>query len=78
MTEPHHEKTSFMPYVNNKRADQPAHPRSPVSTFVVCCLDSIISLVSFFAISWLSLICVAVQPGRKPPKTGFLVMQLSC
>ena len=43
----------FMPYVNNKGADQPAHPRSLISTFVVRCLDSIISLVSIFAISWL-------------------------
>ena len=35
-----------MPYANNKGADQPAHPRSLISTFVVRCLDSIISLVS--------------------------------
>ena len=35
------EKTYFMPYVNNKGADQPAHPRSLISTFVVRCLDSI-------------------------------------
>ena len=33
----------FMPYRNNKGADQPAHLRSLISTFVVCCLDSIIS-----------------------------------
>ena len=25
----------FMPYVNNKGADQPVHPRSLISTFVV-------------------------------------------
>ena len=36
----------LMPYANNKGADQPAYPRSLISTFVVCCLDSIISLVS--------------------------------
>ena len=35
-----------MPYANNKGADQPGHPRSLISTFVVRCLDSIISLVS--------------------------------
>ena len=40
-----------LPYANNKGADQPAHPRSLISTFVVRCLDSIISLVSIFAIS---------------------------
>ena len=39
-----HEKTCLMSYANNKGADQPAHPRSLISTFVVCCLDSIISL----------------------------------
>ena len=31
---------------NNKVADQPVHPRSLISTFVVRCLDSIISVVS--------------------------------
>ena len=42
--EPGHEKMCLMSYVNNKGADQPAHPRSPISAFVVRCLDSIISL----------------------------------
>ena len=32
----------LMPYANNKGADQPAHLRTLVSTFVVCCLDSTI------------------------------------
>ena len=36
---------------NNKGADQPAHPRSPISAFVVRCLDSIMSLVSISEIS---------------------------
>ena len=35
----------FMPYVNNKGADQPAHPRSLISVFVVRCLDNIIPLI---------------------------------
>ena len=39
-----------MPYVNNKGADQPAHPRSLISTFLVRCLDSI-SVVSIVEIS---------------------------
>ena len=43
----------FMSYANNKGADQPAHSRSLISAFVVRCLDSIISLVSIFAILWL-------------------------
>ena len=39
-----HEQMCLMPYANNKGADQPAHPRSLISAFVVRCLDSIISL----------------------------------
>ena len=41
----------FLPYVNNKGADQPAHLRSLISAFAVRCLDSIISLVSNSEIS---------------------------
>ena len=48
---PGHVKTCFMPYANNKGAEQPAHPRSLVSAFVVHSLDSIISLVSRSEIS---------------------------
>ena len=33
-------------YVNNKGADQPAHPRSLISTFVVHCLDSMICILA--------------------------------
>ena len=51
MTEPGHEKTYHMSYANNKGADQPAHPRSLISAFVVHCLDSIISLDSIAEIS---------------------------
>ena len=43
--EPRHDKTCFchmLPYATNKAADQPAHPRSVISAFVVRCLDSII------------------------------------
>ena len=35
----------FMPYANNKGADQPVHPHSLISTFIVCCLDSRIPLL---------------------------------
>ena len=49
--EPGHEKTCLMSYANNKGADQPAHPHSPISAFVVRCLDSIISLDSIAEIS---------------------------
>ena len=45
----------FIPYANNKGADQSAHPRSVISAFVVRCLDRIILLVSISEIS--SLFC---------------------
>ena len=46
-------KMCLMTYANNKGADQPAHPPSLISTFVVRCLDSmtcilVISKVSRF------------------------------
>ena len=40
-----------MSYANHKGADQPAHPRSLISAFVVRCSDNIISLVSIAEIS---------------------------
>ena len=49
--EPGHEKTYLMSYANHKGADQPAHPRSLISTFIVHCLDSILSLDSIAEIS---------------------------
>ena len=51
------------PYANNKGADQPAHPRSLISAFVVRSLDSIISLVSRSEISRFQLVSVAEQAG---------------
>ena len=72
-----------MPYANNKGSDQPAHPRSLISTFVVCCLDSIIPLVSVSRILSLFLAAEAEQPvlsltWSQTPKTGFLVTRLVC
>ena len=58
-----HAKTCLMPYANNKGADQPAHPRSLISTFVVRCLDSKMPLVSISEISRLWLVAVAEQTG---------------
>ena len=49
--EPDDEKMCLMSYANNKGADQPAHPHSLISAFVVRCLDSIISLDSIGEIS---------------------------
>ena len=59
--EPGHEKTCLMSYANNKGADQPALSRSLISTFVVRCLDSVMSLVPVTKISSLMLASVAVQ-----------------
>ena len=56
-----------MPYANNKGADQPAHPRSLISAFVVHCLDSIILLVYISEISSLYLASVSVQAGLSVP-----------
>ena len=72
----------FLPYANNKGADLPTHPRSLISTFVVCCLDSIIPLVYISEISSLYLASVAAQgglslPRSQTPKTGFLVTRLN-
>ena len=52
-----------MSYANNKGADQPAHPRSLSSAFVVRCLDSAMSLVSETKISSLMLASVAELAG---------------
>ena len=70
-----------MPYVNNKGADQPAHPRSLISTIVVCYLDSITPIHAISKGSGLYLAPVAEQAGlsltrSQTPKTGFLVMSL--
>ena len=70
-----------MPYANNRGADQPVHLCSLISTFVVRCLDSIISLVSITELSSLWLVTAAEQAGlsltwSKTEETGFLVMRL--
>ena len=72
-----------MPYSNNKAADQPAHPCSLISAFVVRCLDSIIHLLSIYEISSIYLASVAAHAGfslprSQTPKTGFLVTRLHC
>ena len=36
------EKSGLRGFANNKGADQPAHPRSLISAFVIRCLESII------------------------------------
>ena len=51
----------LMSYAKNKGADQTAHPRCLISTFVVRSLDSVMSLVSVAKISSLMLASVAEQ-----------------
>ena len=72
----------LLTYANNKVADQPAHPRSLISDFVIRCLHSIIPQV-ISEISSLYLASLAVQAGlcltcSQTPKTGFLVTRLKC
>ena len=71
----------FMPYGNNKGADQPVHSHSLISTFAVHCLGSIIPILAIGKISRLYLISVAEQAslsltGSDTLKTGFLGMGL--
>ena len=70
-----------MSYANNKGADQPAHPHSLISAFVVRCVDSIIPLLAVGEISRPKLITVAEQAGliltwSQTRKIGFLVTRL--
>ena len=53
----------LIPYANNKGADQPAHPRSLISTFVFRCLDSMICILALSKVSRFQLVSVAEQAG---------------
>ena len=60
---PRCEKTCLMSYASNKGADQPAHPRSLISAFIVCCLDSTIPILAKSKVSRRLLASVAEQAG---------------
>ena len=91
---PGHAKTCLMPYANNKGADQPAHPRSLISTFVVRCLDGmrgILAIQSFKILasfcSWTGWFeCYLVENPRRPVflwrgsfiNLKFLILWLDC
>ena len=67
-------------FVNNKGADQPAHPRSLISAFVIHLLESIISRLARSEISIFQLVSVTEQAGLKltvseTPKTGFVAVR---
>ena len=53
----------LMPYANNKGTDQPAHPCSLISTFVVHCLKSVICILAISKVSRFWLASVAEQAG---------------
>ena len=70
-----------MPYADNTGAVQPAHPHSLISTFVVRCLASVISILAESKISSLQLVSEAEQvclshTWSQTLKTDFLVIQL--
>ena len=72
----------FMTYANNKGIDQPVHPRSLISAFVVRWLDKF-SIKSILAKSKISRLIVSVvaqtslsRTWSKIRKTGFLVTWL--
>ena len=48
---PDHAEMCLMAYANNKGADQPAHPRSMISTFIVRCLESVICILAISKVS---------------------------
>ena len=53
----------FMPYANNKGADQLAHPHSLISTFVVHCLYSLIPILAISKVLRLQVASEAEQAG---------------
>ena len=80
-TGPGHAKMCLMPYANKKGADQPAHPCSLISTFVIHCLDSMICKLALSKVSRFQKVSVAEQAGlnltwSKSQKTHFRVMTL--
>ena len=69
--------------MNNKGADQPEHPHSLISTFVIRLLESIIYKRDTSEISIFYVASVAEQAGlgmtiSETPKTGFLASRPIC
>ena len=66
-------------FANYTGADQPAHLRSLISAFVICCLESTICKLATGEISIFYLVTVAEETCLKlalpeTPKTGFVAM----
>ena len=80
---PRRVKTYLQESANNTAADQPAHPRRLISTFVIRFLEIIISELATSKISIFKLVSVAEEPGlnlaeTETPKTDFLVTRPIC
>ena len=80
---PKREKTCLRGFANNTGADQPAHPRSLISAFVIRILESIISRLATGEISTFELVSVAEETDLKlalseTPKTGFVATRPIC
>ena len=74
---PRREKTCLRGLANNTGADQPAHPRSLISAFVIRFMERIICKLAAGEISIFQLVSVAEETGlnvalSETPKTGFL------
>ena len=73
-------KTCLRGFANNKDADQPAHPRSLISAFVIRLLERILFAPATCKISIFYLVTEAEQTGLKlilseTLKTGFVALQ---
>ena len=80
---PRREKTCLRGFENNTGEDQPAHPRSLISAFVICFLQRIISQHAASEISIFYLVSVAEQTGlclalSDTPKTGYVATRPIC
>ena len=78
---PRREKTCLQRFANNTGADQPARPRSLISTFVIRFLERTICKPAIGEISIFLQVSAAEETGLKlalleTPKTGFLATRL--
>ena len=71
INEPGQEKMCLMSYANNKGADQPAHPRSLISAFVVRCLDSLMSVISVIKLASVAEQASLSLTSSDPPEDTF-------
>ena len=77
------EKTCLRGFANNTGADQPAHPRSLISTFVICFLQITICKLATSELSIYQLVSVDDETGLKLSlsetlKTGLLASRPIC